>query len=468
MRRRSSTLPEAERWTGIIKPGRSAQRRRPPGRWRRLLFYLGMFAALVAVIGTAMFAYVQLKVKANAEKIEALTPHKPLEPMNVVVIGSDTRDVLTEEERQTFGRIGGRRADTIMLVHLDEEREQAVLVHFPRDLRVRLGSGKLGKINAAYEGGPDAFVDTIEQFTGLPVHHFVEVNFVGFRNIVNTLGGVSVYFEKPIRDRDSGLNVPKGCVELEGDQALAFVRVRKIDDDFERIRRQQLFVKLMMEKLTSGSTLLNPVKVVRLVNLFAANVTTDADLSLGDMKTLALRLRRFDASNVDMRVVPSSGARIGGVSYVIHNERQTRALFEAIRDRKPLPDYGRTGVSPIDPGDVRLTVLNGTSAGGVAARGAEELRTKGYEVLASGNADRNDYARTVAFFKEGNEEKARMAAAPYGAEAKPMPRTIVVEGEVALVLGRDYAEGTATPPPPPPPGAKAKAPVKPLVHACAE
>jgi LCP family protein required for cell wall assembly len=427
---------------------------------------------LVAFFVVGVLAYVQIKLKSGPDLAEFTATRTPEEPMNVLVLGSDARDVLPEDELQQFDPSGhdrttGRRADTIILVHIDEKREQAVVLHFPRDLLVKYPNGKEGKINGAYQDGPGAVIDTVEGFTGLPVHHYVEANFVGFRNIVDALGGVQVHFEKPIQDKDSGLNVPAGCIHLQGDQALAFVRVRKIDDDFGRIARQQLFMSLMMEKLASAGTVFNPVKVIKLVNLFSENVTTDADISLGDARKLAFRLKSFDPKKVDMRVVPSASKSIRRVSYVVANQGQTQALFAAIRERRTLPDWGRTGVSAIIPGEVKITALNGTPAPGLAAKGGDDLKAKGFQLVASGNADHPNYRKTTVFHVDGFPDQAGLVAGHYGATVKPIPKQIAPTSEIVVVFGADYAEGKATPPPPPPPS-KTKAPQKPLIHRCGE
>ncbi len=456
------------RWDKIINSSNRRRRRRVSPRVR--LTFIGlMFIVILALIAAAVFAYIQIRVGRDRADIPELSVQVPKEVMNVLILGSDSREGLSAADLQKFDPEGvdrktGRRADTIMLLHVDAKQDEAVLVHFPRDLRVKLPGGNLGKINGAYQKGPGSMIQTIETFTGLPINHYVEVNFAGFNKIVDTLGGVKVFFEKPINDPDSGLSVPKGCVSIEGDQALAFVRVRKIDDDFGRIARQQLFVKLMMDKLTKKRTLLNPVKVVKLVNLFAKNVQTDADLSLSDMKTLALRLRGFNSGEVDLRVVPSAIApRIGGVSFVIANQKQTDALFAAIKERKPLPDYGRTGVSPIDPGDIELTVLNGTKVDGLAREEVEKLKTKGYVVSATGTS--SSHALTTVYYKEGNEEKANIVAALYGAPIKIMPASMVVNTQLALVLG---ANVTAPKPSvsPAPAASRSSVEKKPLIHPC--
>lgn len=467
MGKRTDTVQSAQ-WEGIIKSVRQQNPRRRRGRFR-WLGYLTVMLSVVALIAVSVLAYVHVKVKGNSEDIAALSSRVPPEPMNALIVGSDSRQDLSPEEQAKYDPEGvdrrtGRRADTIILLHLDEKRDKAVLVHFPRDLLVTLPGGDKGRINGSYQQGPGGVIDTVEALTALPIHHYIEVNFTGFKNISNALGGVNVQFQKPINDPDSGLNVPKGCVELKGEMALSFVRSRKIDSDFGRIERQQLFVKLMMDKVTSAGTLLNPIKLVRLVNIFAANLKTDAELSLDDMRKLAFRLRRFDSSNVDMRIIPSSGQRIRGVSYVVQNDKQAKALFEAIRSRDPLPDYGRTGVSALEPSDVRLVVLNGTEVAELAKKTGEALVAKGFQVVGTGNAG-SIYPKTTVFFLEGNEEKAKLLAGNYGADVKPLKEPIAEDSEVALVLGTDFVEGRATPPPPPPAG-KSQPAAKPLVSPC--
>lgn len=461
------------RWDEIIKSGRGYRpRRRMPRGVGRVVTYVVLFILILAVLGTGVYAYVSVKLRpGGSQEIAGLQSKKSKEPMNVLVLGSDSREGLSPEELKRYDPEGvdrktGKRADTIILLHIDEKRDKAVLIHFPRDLRVTYPNGKPGKVNGAYQKGPGEMVETVKKFTGLPIHHYVEVNFSGFNNMVDILGGVKVQFARAIKEPDSGLNVPKGCVNLEGDQALAFVRVRKIDSDFGRIERQQLFVKLMMDKLTKAGTLLNPVKVVRLVNQFSENVKTDADLNVNEMKTLALRLRGFNSGKVDMRVVPSAGARIKGVSYVIANDKQTKLLFSAMQEREPLPDYGRTGVSSLEPADVRVTVLNSTGVPDTAKKEADVLTAAGFPAPPTGNA--SPHNKTTVYYEEGNEEKAQMIASRYGADMKIKPESIKVDTELALVLGADYAQGKATPPPPPPPGKSkpAEPAVKPLVSAC--
>jgi len=426
-----------------------------------------IFLMILGLIAGVILLYANVRFRSNRQNVKGLADNQASGPTNVLILGSDTRENLTAEERKSFGTVPGKRADTIILLHLDEGKKKAVMVQFPRDLKLTSPGGRVGKINGVYNQGADAMVQAVKTVTGLPVNHYIEVDFNGFNNIVNTLGGVNVFFEKPLKDQDSGLNVPRGCVRVEGSQALAFVRVRKIDDDFGRISRQQLFVKLMMDKILTPGTLLNPAKVVKLVDVFGSNVKHDSSLSVNDAKNIALRLRGFNSGKVDMRVFPSAAARERGVDYVVANEKQSKALFEAIRNETPLPDYGRTSLSPLQPADVRLSVLNGTSKDKLAQIQAGVLAAKGFQVLGTGEA--TPAAKTVIYYLEGHMDEAKLVADTFGGVIKPMPSSIRVESEIAIVLGQDSAQGTlapAPPPPPPPPGAKPSTPPRPLVHAC--
>lgn len=469
--------------TPILKSGRSSRHGRAPRGLVRTLIALGVVIGLLALSAGAILLYANIKVKGNQEQVE-VAPQPVDEPMNVLVLGSDSRENLTAEQQAEFGdtdAVPGRRADTIMLLHLNEEREKAVLIHFPRDLRVQDPEGKAVKINSVYSFGPDAMVKTVSDFTGMPIHHYLEIDFNGFNEIADSVGGVRVYFERPVKDQDSGLDQPRGCVTIEGDQALAFVRARKIDDDFGRIQRQQLFMKLMVDKIATPGVVLRPDRVISLVNVFSQAVKYDAELSLSDIKTIGLRLRTFNSGNLDMRVVPSAGARLDGVSYVVANENQSKALFTALSSGQPLPDYGRTGVSAIDPQDVRVSLLNGTEVDKLAFNEGELLKLKGFQVVETGNTV--PHPATTVYYAEGFQDQGRLLANTYGGELKELPETITAIGQVAVVLGQDFAAthpvpgaspatgATPSPPPPAPTASPAPPPpaqAKPLVHACDE
>jgi LCP family protein required for cell wall assembly len=365
-------------------------------------------------------------------------------PMNVLVLGSDRRPGDPAE---------GQRADTIALLHVDFKGSKAILVNLPRDLRVKAPDGQFVKINSFYNQGPAAMVQAVNSFTGLPIDHYVEVNFAGFRNIVDTLGGVRVRFSQAVNDPDSGLNVPAGCVTLGGDQALAFVRVRHVDSDYGRIARQQFFVQLVMKQVLSAGTLLNPLKVINLVNAGAGNVTTDRGLGTGTIEKLAMQLRDFSPRAMDFRVVPSQPQYIDGTAYVIPYASQSAALFDAIKSGATLPDYGKQD-SVIAPSSVTATILNGTATPGLTSEAQAELQADGYVVAGTDNADATNYPATVVYYTPGNLDKASLLAQVYGeAPVEPLPPQLHAGSDVVVVLGQDYAQGkvTAVPSTAPPP-----------------
>lgn len=363
-------------------------------------------------------------------------------PMNILVLGSDKRPADNSAGPATD--TSGQRADTIALLHVDFTASKAILVSLPRDLRVKAPDGQFVKINSFYNQGATAMVQAVASFSGLPIDHYVEVNFTGFRNIVTSLGGIRVRFSRAVNDPDSGLDVPAGCVTLGGDQALAFVRVRHVDSDYGRIARQQFFVQLVMKKVLSAGTLLNPLKVISLVNVGAANVTTDSGLGAGTIEKLALQLRNFTPATVDFRVVPSQPQYIQGTAFVIPFTGQSAALFDAIKNGTTLPDYGKQG-SAIAPSSVRATILNGTTNPTIVAQAQTELQAAGFAVAGTGTADATTYPATVVYYTPGNVDKASLLGQQYGdAQVQPLPPQLHATSDVVVVLGQDYVQGKVT------------------------
>jgi LCP family protein required for cell wall assembly len=411
---------------------------------------LALLALVVFIAGVALFFHTRALVDRTGTVCPACAPQEAQAAMNVLVLGSDSRAVLDPQDLQHYDpnatdRSSGQRADSIVLLHVDPTAAKAVALALPRDLRVPAPGGGFQKINGFYNQGITAMVKAVHDFTGLPVNHYVEVNFNSFRTITNALGGVNVRFTRKVVDPDSGLNQTAGCNLLTGDQALAFVRVRHIDSDYGRIARQQLFVKLMMQKVLSAGTLLNPQKVVSLIDLGAGKVGHDSGLGLSTMSSMALRFRHFSSNDLDFRVVPSLPQPDG---YVVANTAQSTALFTALRTGRQLPDYGKQGVSAVDASNVAATILNGTKLAGVAAQARTSLEAKGYTVVKTGNADRSDYAATVVYYTAGNQEKAQFLATQLfgGAQVQPVPAALnVTAGDAVVVLGKDYSPNAVAP-----------------------
>lgn len=410
------------------------------------LVLLAVFSLFVA--GTGIYIY--NKVTNALEKTHRKYPtDKPFpdQPMNVLVVGSDTRDVVSKRDRRAHPELGGpsgQRADTMILIHISANAERAVAISFPRDLRVEIPGNGVGKLNAAYAiGGGRLTMRTIRSFSGLPIHHYVEVNFNSFRAIVDAVGEVDMCVTRAYDDEKSGLHIPRpGCYGMDGNLALAFVRARNIDPraDLGRIERQQQFIRALMKRVKSIRFLFNFGRVSKLADAIAeGGLITSQDVDLGVVRNVASKLSSSQ-KRVDFRVVPNYPQYIGGISYVIARTDEVSALFTAMREDRPLPDFGKTEASVPDPEDVSVAVLNGTGKAGFATRQAERLRKRGFAITTIGNASKR--ARTLITFNPGGELKADLVARRY-------PGAIVREvfteqsSDVVLILGRDLVKPKA-------------------------
>lgn len=315
--------------------------------------------------------------------------------LNVLVVGNDTREGLTEQQLQELGTTdeGTRLTDTIMLVQITSQREKAVVVAFPRDLRVQLAGDGDVKINSvvARGGGPDALVDVVQDFTGVDLDHYVEINMAGFLELADALGGVEVCLEQPLVDEFAGIDLPAGCQSLSSTQALGFVRSRRTTTeqfgtgDFGRIAKQQYYLRQAMQQATGLGTLVNPVKVKNLIDAVASAVTTDRALGLTDMYRIANTLEGVTADDVLMRTVPGTVQTIDGVSYVIHDPGPTTDLFAALRDGGDLGELGMEAPDELQPADIRVLVVNGVGIEGLAGDVRSYLEDREFVVVDAVN-----------------------------------------------------------------------------------
>ena len=427
--------------------------------WRRLFRITAATVALVGVVGTAGAAALLWYGERNLDRVEVAGRADPdaqpiKEVLNVLLVGSDSREGLTDDQLKRLGtdNHGGNLTDTIMLLHINPNRERVVLLSFPRDLLVTRCDGSRGRINAAYAvgiaqgvGGPTCVVQTVADLTDIPVHHYVELDFAGFIKVVDTLGGVDMYFAEPLKDISAGLNVPAGCVHLDGVRALGFVRARKnLDNDFGRIARQQRFIGELLDKVTSAGVLLNLPRLFSLVDAAASAVNVDADLSPRDMRRVAASLRGLTRDGVDMRTVPAQGRRGGGPAYVYVQEEEAEALFGAIRDGRALEDMGSMEEREVLPSDVPpLVVLNGAGVAGLAAQAQQALEERGFSVEATGNTDTVGRQNTSLYFPEERRAEAELLGRVLpGVELVAEPYTggqdVDTTGQITLVLGGSF------------------------------
>lgn len=291
-----------------------------------------LVVALATLVIMALLLPFLLLGQLTREPVEALTPYAGA-PLNLLIIGSDSRDMLTREEQRELstGRAEnypGQRADTIILLSMSGS--DTAMLAFPRDLYVTRCDDTVGRINAAYNiGGTSCLVDTVTRVSGLPVHHTLAMTFAGVRNVVDAIGGVEVCIEEAINDRDSGLNVAAGCQRLDGAQALGYVRVRKIDDDFQRIRRQQQFIAAVAHEVGSPRVFLNPLALFRLTQAAGDVATLDDTFGVRRAPRLARGIMQLARGNRPVYTVPATPDRTSQGAWILRLGDEADALFAA-------------------------------------------------------------------------------------------------------------------------------------------
>jgi LCP family protein required for cell wall assembly len=255
--------------------------------------------------------------------------------LTVLVLGSDSREDLTPEQRREFrtGDFDGTRTEVVSLVRFAPDDEAVRILNLPRDSRVERCDGSIGRINAAYEigeergtGGATCTVETVRALTGVSIDHVVIVDFAGFVDIIDGLGGVTMELDEPIQDPGSHLDLPAGCVELDGVDALAFARARQIDDDFGRIARQQRLVTEVRAELASVGVFEDLPQLLRVAEAIAGAVELDSSLDLGTLQGLVREHRNTVRGDLEGRAVPGEIEVIGGASYVQLDEQRMREL----------------------------------------------------------------------------------------------------------------------------------------------
>lgn len=435
----------ASRYDGMVKGARFRERKHHWWFWA--IISLVIFLSVTAAYGAWKFYSTQNKIR---EDVEGVVKADELEPFNALLVGSDSREGLSEQEQFDLGAeaVGGERADTIILAHIDPEDQSVTMVQFPRDLYVPIAGGGEDKINAALTNGPGQLVKTMKSLTGLEINQYVQVNIAGFQDMVDAIGGVKLCITEPIPfDPQTGIEVTEdelGMVEFDGERALRFVRSRNFPSgDFERIQNQQRFVAAAINKITSTSTFTNPGRLNELADVAGENVTTDENTSIFGLKRLAERLRSFDPEHYEAYVVPNLGVgAVGEASVVLPDEPAMKVMFDAIAKNESPAEAD--GVPGIEPSTVKVGVYNGTMVEGAADAAAGALREATdvgagpVEVVETENADRSSYKRTVITFDPDKPETETMAELV----AAAVPGAVIREGkvdddvDVAVVVGK--------------------------------
>jgi LCP family protein required for cell wall assembly len=256
--------------------------------------------------------------------------------LTVLVLGSDSRDVLTPEERVELstGYAEGERTEVMALTRLDPQTGEVRVLSVPRDSLVRRCDDTQGRVNAAYSigeqdepgSGASCVVETLRDWLGVRIDHVVKVDFRGFVDIVDSLGGVSMYIDEPLQDDRANLDLDEGCQRLDGAQSLAFVRARSIDSDFGRMERQHRFVAELRDELADQGVLSDLGRLLRVAEATARAVELDDSLTIGRIQQLVRDHRDTIRGEIDGRSLEGEIERIDGIDFLRIDEERAAEL----------------------------------------------------------------------------------------------------------------------------------------------
>jgi LCP family protein required for cell wall assembly len=258
---------------------------------------------------------------------------------NWLIVGADSRQGLTQKEIDTLhvgDAFGTENSDSLMLLHIGSGRP--VLLSIPRDSYVPIPGYGDNKINAALGfGGPSLLAKTVENVTGLQINHYMGIGFGGLVSVVNQVGGVTMCLPKALRDYDSGANIPAGCHNLDGAQALAFVRDRHsfADEDLQRIEDQRAFLKALLDKATSPGVYLNPFVALPFGSAAASSISVDQGTHLYDLLKAALALRNPQTGTVPVADANYETANAGDA--LLWNRSEALQLFNDLKNDQKVP-----------------------------------------------------------------------------------------------------------------------------------
>lgn len=348
---------------GGIRP--TGRRRKAVGRGRRALTVTAWSAAGLVLLGGAGLGYVYFHLDGNLKGIDinaALGTDRPRNvdngSMDILVMGSDSRQGANAEYG---GGTSGARSDTAMVLHVDKGHHKASVVSIPRDTIVsrpeckKTGGGATAPaapramFNESYRiGGPACAVKTVEKMSGIRMDHYLEVDFTGFKKLVDELGGVPVTTSKPITDKESKLDLAPGRHTLGGEQALGLVRTRHAvgdGSDLGRIQLQQAFMKALLDRARNIDLFGSPAKLYGLADTATRSVTTDSDLSSVDkLLHFTKGLKGIHAQNVDMATLPVSYDK-NDPNRVVTLDKQCRQVWDALRHDRPIPASATKGTA---------------------------------------------------------------------------------------------------------------------------
>ncbi|NJQ02720.1 LCP family protein [Streptomyces zingiberis] len=462
---------------------------RRPGGGRRMLRWSATVLA-VLILGTAGAGYLYYEhLNGNLEKdllnlgdnrLDKAAPDADgNRPLNILLLGSDSRNSAANV------RLGGARADAgrkpladvQMLLHVSADRKNMSVISVPRDTRVTIprctdpeDGSVYGQTSATINtslqhGGPGCTVATWEELTGVPVDHFMMIDFAGVVDMADAVGGVPVCVRDNLQDPKSGLRLKAGETVVKGERALQWLRTRHAFEngsDIGRARAQHQYMNSMIRQLKSGTKLTNPGQLRGLAEAATKALTVDEGLgSVGKLYDLAGELRKVPTGRITMATMPWTEDPQNPAAHLIPEPGDAEQLFSLVRNDIALDgkDRGKTGRKKAEPSDpaappaeIPVTVQNGTGTAaqaavpGRAAAVAQQLAGKGFTRAAADATPKSQADTTVAYPTDELRGDARAVAEALGLPAGAVRPAPAGAAQVTVVIGTDWRTAGAYPP----------------------
>ena len=373
------------------------------------------------------------KATVKAVKKQLTVTHTSHEPVNILVLGSDRREHMAGDKG---------RSDSIMLLRIDPASKSISMLSIPRDLRVEIPGWGTDRINAAYsDGGPALSVATFKALTGLPVNHFLDVNFAGFTDMVDYLGGVYLdvdrqYYNNTAVTGYSSIDIAAGYQRLDGADALSFVRYRHDQfGDWGRMQRQQLFLRELKRQALRWQ---NVLKFPKLIRLFTHNTISDIS-SIKQFLALVQLGLNVDTSRIYQTHLVGEPIVVGGADELQASQSEVAAVVDQFLHPQRPPVAQPRGESQARS-TFTVSVSNGGATAGSAAGTATQLAAQGYRTSVTGNVVQGDTQATLIYATQayvGNARKIATMLPP--SRVVTVARAPGVQGGVAVVLGASYS-----------------------------
>ena len=462
----------------MVEPGvgtRGASGRRRRSRLVRIVFTCVAFG-LILTLGSGGVVYAAYRYyDGQIHRVDVLKPsdtnirlpNRQLHAANYLVIGSDSR----AGTGGVYGDDPGARSDTTMVVHLSPDRSRATVVSIPRDAWLQIPAcpnpkggtfpAYVGQFNSAYnEGGATCTILTVQALTGIAINHYVEINFDGFKSVINALGSVTVCSPTAVNDPLSGLVLVAGNNKLNGTQALAYVRARETlgdGSDLGRIKRQQRFLGAVLREAKGGKLLATPTSLTSFLDAATKAVTVDKATSILDLKTLFDALRGLNPAKVNFYTAPiansaynpddpgTPGGRVlldAKAGQVLYNQiinDQTITVTASGAPVTPAPTKTPAAVAAtkitVAPSNISVAVTNGVGTALLATHVQEALTGLGFGEGVLG-LDAQGATTTVVNFSPAQLAAAQTVAAAF-------PNSVMKEdsshsGDIEVVVGSSY------------------------------